>query len=134
MTGAVHTGGGAERRWSVLARTALALSGAFSLLTGVAAVGSERVAFVDQGGALVMDVTTWGWVHIGLGVLAVVLSVLLGSGASWVWAAAVVLVVVDLLKQILLLPAYPPWVIAGIAVDALAFYALTVESPDFVAQ
>src|SRR4051812_411518 len=55
--------------WATFAGLMLAIGGFFSAMWGLAAVLNDEVLAVGNQGVLIADFTTWGWVHILLGVI-----------------------------------------------------------------
>jgi hypothetical protein len=108
----------------------MALIGAFNILAGLIAVIRNRVAYVDAGQLLVVDVTGWGLLAMAFGLLLVAVGLGLLSGSPAARTAAVVLVVVHALAQVAELPAYPVWSLLMIALDVVVLYALTVRWSD----
>jgi hypothetical protein len=81
---------------------------------------------------VVLDVTAWGWVHLVIGLLVAVVGYFLLQGASWATYAAILLVIVNMLTQMMFLPAYPLWSIMIIALDSFVLWALIVHGDERV--
>ena len=78
-------------------------------------------------GAIIADITTWGWVHLILGSIMALtgLGLLAGSsGARW---AAVLFVTVNAIAQIVWFPAAPLWAFLMIILDVVIIYQLTAR-------
>jgi hypothetical protein len=76
---------------------------------------------------LYLDLTTWGWIHLGIGALVLLGGIGLLSGNILARTLAVVLASVSLIANFMFLPAYPLWSIAIMAVDLLVIYAVTAH-------
>jgi hypothetical protein len=72
-----------------------------------------------------MDVTTWGWLHMLIGVLAVVIGVCLLLGQYWAMIAGICVAVVSAFANFAFLPYYPLWALIVIAIDILVIWALS---------
>ena len=79
---------------------------------------------------VVFDVTTWGWVNLVLGIAVVTTGVFLLKGALWATVAGTLFVMINLLTQMLFLPAYPFWSLLIIVVDLLVLWALLVHGEE----
>lgn len=112
------------------AATMITLAGLFNLISGLSAIFSDRLFVVGAQGALVLNVTGWGWVHLLFGIMLVATGIGVLLGVLWAQLGAIVLVVVNMCSQLLLLPAYPLWSLVIIAVDAVVLWALMVHSPE----
>lgn len=106
--------------------------GAFSVIEGLLALFSPRF-FLDGGGrVLALNLTGWGWLHLVLGALVLLAGASLLSGADG-WAGGVVaaLVAVNMLVQLVWLPAFPLWSIVIVALDLLVLYAIATTWVDW---
>ncbi|QYC38627.1 hypothetical protein Nocox_05000 [Nonomuraea coxensis DSM 45129] len=103
------------------------LAGLFNIITGFAAVIASRVYVATPARLLVFDVTTWGWVHVVLGVLVLVTGVAVTAGQTWARVVGVILVMLNALTQLTWIAVNPWWSLAVIAVDVLVMYALIVH-------
>jgi hypothetical protein len=101
--------------------------GGFNVIFGFAAVFDDTV-WVDSGrGALLLDVSAWGWAHVVLGILCMVVAFGLTRGAIWARAVGSLLVMFNMITQMMALPAYPLWSLLIIALDVLVLWALIVH-------
>ncbi len=114
--------------WIAFAGVLMLLAGMFNVIGGLAAVFTDDV-FVSgpSGGALVLSVTGWGWVHLLWGLVLFVAGLGLFSGNVLARGLAVVLVALNMVTHMLLMPAYPFWSLLTIAIEVLVIWALTVH-------
>jgi hypothetical protein len=129
------TTGGAKQAWAiggtVFAAAMLLLLGIWQIFLGIAAIarGSFFVAADDY--LYQFNVTTWGWIHLILGIVAVVTGFFLFSGAAWARGVGIALAVLSAIANFFFLPYYPIWSLAIIALDVFIIWALaTVRRPD----
>ena len=102
--------------------------GLFNLVAGSVAIWSpDTVLAVSGQGVAVIDVSTWGWVHLVLGVLLTATGLALFSGSGWARVVAIVLVSLNLLVQFVSLPVTPFWSLAASALDLVVLWALIVH-------
>lgn len=114
--------------WVWFAAFAILAVGLFNIVAGLAAAFSpNNVLSWTNDGVAVVDVSTWGWVHMILGVLLVAAGFALFSGAAWARLVAIVLVVLNLIAQFVSLQVTPFWSLVIIVVDLVILWALTVH-------
>jgi hypothetical protein len=113
--------------WTVFAALILFMVGSLDALWGFAGILNDDIVIVGGEGAIIADVTTWGWIHFILGSAMALtgLGLLAGSsGARWL---AVVLVTINAIAQIVWFPAAPLWAFLIIILDVVIIYQLTVR-------
>jgi hypothetical protein len=113
--------------WVTFAGLMLAIGGFFSAMWGLAAVLNDDVLKVGSQGVLLADFTTWGWVHILLGVIMCLTAGGLFTGQGWARWTAVFFAMVDAMVQVVALQATPLWSLAIITLDVIVIYQLTVN-------
>lgn len=109
----------------IVAAILLITAGTVSLLQGIAALVSNDLYFVGVNYVYSFNLTAWGWIHIGIGVVAVLVSLGLFAGADWARALAVVIAALSIIANFLWLPYYPLWSILIIALDVVVIWAVT---------
>ncbi|HWL99345.1 MAG TPA: hypothetical protein VNP20_18520 [Nocardioidaceae bacterium] len=119
--------------WIVFTAAMLLMLGVFNAVNGLAAIFADDIFVSGASAAVVFNVTTWGWVHLVLGVLAAATGVALMQGATWARAVAVGFVMLNMLTQLLFLPAYPFWSMLIIVLDVLVLWALIVHGDEQIA-
>ncbi len=116
-----------ESGWAVFAGIVMFIIGSLDALWGLAGVLNDEIVVVGGQGALIADITTWGWVHLLLGsaVALTGIGLLMGSGVSrWV---AVLLLTVNAILQVVWFPAAPLWAFMIILLDVTIIYQLTAR-------
>jgi hypothetical protein len=117
--------------WLAFAIAMLALSGILSVLWGVLTLvrrGDFVVTFKNN--PLDLSYRAWGWTHIVVGVLAVVVAWLLPRGAALVRGLAVGVAALSIIGNLLVIGSYPVWFTIVIALDVLVIFAVTVHGTD----
>lgn len=116
--------------WVAFAGMMMLMVGVFNVISGMAAVFNDEI-YVTAGNLMILlDVTTWGWVHIVLGLALVGTGLALASGQTWARVVGVVLVMVNMASQLIALPAYPWWAMIVIAVDVVVLWAIIVHGDE----
>ncbi|MEO3790679.1 hypothetical protein ABGB14_10725 [Nonomuraea sp. B10E15] len=108
----------------------MVLAGLFNIITGLAAVLANRIYVQTPNRLLLFDVTTWGWLHLFLGVLVLATGIAVTAGQSWARVVGVILVMLNALTQLTWIAVNPWWSLAVIAVDVLVLYALIVHGSE----
>jgi len=108
----------------------LALAGFAHIVAGVVAL-TEPARLQARTAALPVHVgyTTWGWVHLVLGVLAVGAGFGVVVGNRLAAVVAVVLALVSAVVNIVFLKAEPGWGVLMIALDVLVIWGVTAQAP-----
>lgn len=123
-----------ERRqygWALFAVMMLILAGVFQIINGLIALFRSGTYLVGRSGLVVdVDYTTWGWVHLGLGLLAMVAGLGLVRGHLWARILGVTLAALSAIAYMAFIPAFPALCIVVIALDILVIYAVTVHGSE----
>jgi hypothetical protein len=75
---------------------------------------------------------TWGWIHLGLGVVILLSGIGLFTANVWARTVGVFIGVVSALVAFAWLPYYPVWAILFIAVAVAIIWSLTAHGHDIV--
>ncbi len=102
----------------------LLTAGIVALLQGIAAVADNNLFVVGINYTYKFDISTWGWIHIVLGIIGIVVSLGLFTGAVWARASAIVIASLSIIANFLWLPYYPMWSILVIALDIVVIWAV----------
>lgn len=114
--------------WIVFASTMLFVLGCFHAIAGLVGIFKEDYYQVAQSDLVIsVDYTTWGWVHLLLGVIVASAGAALLTGATWARIVTLALVVLSSLANLSFMAAYPLWAAIMIAVDILIIYAVTAH-------
>ncbi len=121
------SGRAGDSGWAAFAGVVLFIVGSLDALWGLGGILNDDVVVVGGQGALVADITTWGWVHLLLGIAmaATGIGLLLGNEAArWL---GVLFVSVNAISQIVWFPAAPLWAFLLIVLDVTILYQLTAR-------
>lgn len=111
--------------WMVFAMTLFIVLGAIDIIYGIAMLAnSEFVVFVPSGAWLV-DITTWGWITLVVGVLQVVVGWGIMTGSELARVVGITMAVIASLNAFFVIPIYPVWGILAFAVSIMVIYALS---------
>lgn len=101
--------------------------GSLDALWGLAAIVNDEIVVVGGSGALIFDITTWGWIHLILGSIVALtgLGLIMGNAAARV--AGIFFVAINAIAQIVWFPAAPLWAFLMIILDTVIIYQLTMN-------
>ena len=116
--------------WIWFAGAMMILLGLFNVIEGLVALFNDKYYVVGPQGLLVFDLTSWGWIHLIIGALAVAAGCALFTGALWARIATVVLATVNAIAQLAFLSAYPVWGTIVIALDVVVIWAVVVHGKE----
>ncbi|HEY1176166.1 MAG TPA: hypothetical protein VGF17_08410 [Phytomonospora sp.] len=117
-----------SRAWALggatFAGCMMIMVGVWQVLLGIAAIAKGEYFVVDDGYLYRFDTTAWGWIHLGIGALAIIAGFFVFTGATWARAVGIGLAVLSATVQFLWLPYQPLWAMLLIAVDVFVIWAL----------
>jgi len=121
--------------WGVFAAVILIISGLLNIFHGLQAlIGPDSLFFTTEAGLFSVDIQSWGWFHLIIGVLLLLIGIALLGGATWARVIAIILVALNALAQLTLIAAQPWLSLAVLAIDILVIYALTVHGRELKAR
>ncbi|MBF4135494.1 MULTISPECIES: hypothetical protein [Streptomyces] len=133
-TADVPEGDAPRQAWAtggtVLAGVLLLLQGVFGFLQGIAGIADNTVYAGLGDYAFKMSVTSWGWIHLFLGVLVAITGWCILTGQTWAKATGVGLAAVAVILNFMWLPYLPLWALLNIALGIFVIWALCTERPD----
>jgi hypothetical protein len=95
-----------------------------AIFEGIAAIAEDDVFITTRNYTYNFSLTSWGWIHLVLGVLVVAAGMALFGGAVWARVIGIALAGLSMIANFMWLPHYPVWAIVLIAVDAFVIWAL----------
>jgi len=114
--------------WVTFAGIIMILLGFFEAIEGLVAIFNSDYYLVGTSGlVLSMDFTTWGWLHLGIGVIAVAAGFGLLAGNTAARIVAVVFAFISAVANLAFIPAFPLWATIVITIDVIVIYAVVVH-------
>lgn len=113
---------------TILAAALMVLLGIWGIFIGIAAIASDVVFVTTPSYTYGLDLSAWGWVHLILGVIAVLAGLALFTGATWARLVGLILAVLVAINYFLFLPFYPLWSIVVIALSIFIIWSLATTS------
>ncbi|MFD9935179.1 hypothetical protein ACFWZ6_18790 [Streptomyces massasporeus] len=124
----------AKQQWATglaaFAAVMLFLVGLLAVFRGVSAIAEDDVFVTTRSYVFEYDLTGWGWIHLVLGVIALIVTVGLFRLSMWGRVAGVAIAGLVIIANFLSLPQYPVWSVVMIALSGFIIWALCVVRAD----
>ena len=116
--------------YAMFASVLLLMAGIFQFVAGLVAVVEDDFYVVTAKWVFEFDVTTWGWIHMLIGVVLFLSGIGILSGNVLARTVGVIAAGVAAVANFLWLPYYPVWSIIMIFLAVAVIWALTVHGRD----
>jgi hypothetical protein len=107
--------------------------GIWQALQGLVAIFENEFYVATRNYLFQFDATTWGWIHLIMGLLVAFAGFGLLSGRTWARVVAITLAVLSAIANFLWLPYYPFWAMLIIAVDIFVIWAIAAHGRELAA-
>jgi hypothetical protein len=109
-----------------LAAVMLLLAGLLNIFRGIMAIAENPVFVRTPNYVFKFDLTSWGWIHLVIGVLAIATGLSLFRLATWARVVGVGVAALLVIANFLSVPYYPLWSLIVIAACGIVIWALCV--------
>ncbi|MCX5195320.1 hypothetical protein OOK31_15655 [Streptomyces sp. NBC_00249] len=110
---------------TMFAGVLLLVDGVLGVIKGIAGIAEDDVYARLGKYVFEFDVTTWGWIHLILGVILIAVGIgLLTGAAMWARALGVAVAGFSIIVNFMWLPYTPVWAIISIAIAIFVIWAL----------
>ncbi|CAL9534811.1 MULTISPECIES: DUF7144 family membrane protein [Streptomyces] len=120
----------AKQEWAsgltAFAAVMLFLVGLLDIFRGIMAVAEDDIFVTTRNYVFAYDLTGWGWIHLALGAVAVIVSMGLLRTATWARVTGVALAGLVIIANFLSVPYSPVWSVVMIALSGFIIWALCV--------
>src|SRR5664279_2424984 len=99
------------------------MAGGFQTLAGLVALFQNEFYVSTRNYLLKFDATSWGWIHLLLGLLVLFAGIAVLSGQTWGRMIGVILAVLSALANFAFIPYYPFWSLAIVTLDVFIIWA-----------
>jgi hypothetical protein len=117
--------------FTIFAAVMMIMAGAWQALQGLIAIFENEFYVQTRNYLFEFDATTWGWIHLVLGLLVAFAGWGLLSGRTWARVVAITLAALSATANFLFIPYYPFWSILIVAVNILVIWALTAHGRQY---
>lgn len=108
----------------------LAMVSIFQILEGIAAIANDTVYVRGLSYTYELDVSTWGWIHVVLGLVGLGTGIGILMGQTWARILGILIAGLSTLSNFMFMPYYPFWSLAIIALDVFVIWALCSQIAD----
>jgi hypothetical protein len=105
----------------------LATVAVFQILEGISAISKDNIYVTGINYAYKFDITTWGWIHLILGIIALATGIGILFRQLWGEVAGLTVAFLSSLGSFSFLPYEPLWSLVILAFNALVIWALCVQ-------
>ena len=116
--------------WIMFAAIMMLLIGFFHVMAGLVAIVDDNFYVATKEYVFQFDRTTWGWIHLILGIVVFIAGLSLFKGAIWARTVGVILGVISAVVGFAWLPWYPVWGILIVVIAVSVIWALTMHGRD----
>ena len=113
--------------WVAFASFMMMLVGLYNALIGLTALFNDEWVVVAPQNLLYFDLTTWGWVHLIMGLVVFFAGMQVLKGSAFARSIGVVFTFFSALASMATVDAYPLWSLIVLTVDIFVMYALIVH-------
>jgi hypothetical protein len=100
--------------------------GVFQAIVGIAALIDDQFYVVTPDYAYGVDVTAWGWIHLGVGIVVAAAGFAVIAGRLWGRIIGIIVAGLSALANFFFIPYYPLWALLIITLDVFVIWALCV--------
>ena len=103
------------------------MAGSFQALQGLIAIFENEFYVATRNYVFEFDATTWGWIHLLIGLLVAFAGWGLLSGKTWARVVAITVALVSAVANFLFIPYYPFWALTVITLDIFVIWAVAAH-------
>jgi hypothetical protein len=118
---------GAAVGFILFAAIMMIMAGVFQAISGLVAIFENEFYVATRNYLFQFDATTWGWIHLVVGLIVAFAGWGLLSGQTWARIVGITLAAFSATANFLFIPYYPVWSLLIIAVDVFVIWALTAH-------
>ncbi|MEV5606882.1 hypothetical protein [Streptomyces sp. NPDC052225] len=124
-------GDGSGNAWAeggtVFAGVLMMVTGVVGVLNGIAGIAKDDVYGRIGNYVYAFDLTTWGWIHLVIGVLVALTGWGILKGSDWARGAGIGLAALTIVEYFMFLPYAPVWSVIAIGLAVFVIWALVTQ-------
>jgi hypothetical protein len=105
----------------------LSIAGVLEILQGISAIAKDNVFVTGLSYTYEFDVTTWGWIHLVVGLVAIAVGIAIVYGQTLGYLGGIAIAFLAALANFAFMPYYPIWSLVLIAFDVFVIWALCLQ-------
>jgi hypothetical protein len=117
--------------FTVFAAIMMLMVGVFQALQGLIAIFENEFYVATRNYLFEFDATTWGWIHLVIGLLVAFAGWGLLSGQTWARVVGIALAALSATANFLFIPYYPFWSLLIITLNIFVIWALTAHGREY---
>jgi hypothetical protein len=119
--------------WITFAGVMAILAGGYNALSGIAALSDDDTIASQAKDVLYgIDLTTWGWFWLLIGIVQVITGVLIFQRNPWGLWLGVTFAGLSAMLTVIVMFVFPLWAIAVLTIDFLVLFGLLTQSDEFL--
>jgi hypothetical protein len=126
--------GEATSGWAVgfilFAAIMMLMAGVFQVSAGLVAIFENEFYVATRNYLFQFDATTWGWIHLLIGLVVALAGWGLLSGRTWARVVGITVAVLSAIANFLFIPYYPIWSLLIITLDVFVIWAIAAHGRD----
>ncbi|HJW35342.1 MAG TPA: hypothetical protein VJ769_01785 [Actinomycetes bacterium] len=103
------------------------MAGSFQALQGLVGILENEFYVATPNYLFEFDATTWGWIHLLVGLLVAFAGWGLLSGRTWARVVAITVALLSAIANFLFIPYYPFWALTVITLDIFVIWAVAAH-------
>ncbi len=116
--------------WVVFAGVFMIVEAIFQIIASIVALFNDKLFVLGIDRLWIVDITTWGWIHLLLGLVLFAAGGAVLAGKMWGRVVGILLAALAMIANFAFIPVYPVWSILMVIVSALVLYALIVHGKE----
>src|SRR5215208_4966704 len=112
---------------ALFAALLMIMVGVWQAVVGLIAIFENDFYVATRNYLFQFDATTWGWIHLVVGLVVAFAGWGLLSGRTWARVVGITVVLLSALANFLWLPYYPFWALLLITLDIFVIWAITAH-------
>jgi hypothetical protein len=105
----------------------MVMAGFFQAFSGLVALFENEFFVATRNYLFQFDATTWGWIHLLLGIVVAAAGFGVMAGRTWGRVVGITLAMLSALANFAFIPYYPFWALTIIALDIFVIWALAAH-------
>ena len=106
------------------------MAGVFQAIVGLVAIFQNEFYVATRNYLFQFDATTWGWIHLVVGLIVAFAGWGVLSGRTWARVVGITLAVLSAIANFLFIPYYPFWALTVITLDIFVIWALAAHGSE----
>jgi hypothetical protein len=118
---------GAAVGFILFAAVMMIMAGVFQAIQGLVGIFENEFYVATRNYLFQFDATTWGWIHLVIGLIVAFAGWGLLSGRTWARAVGITVALLSATANFLFLPYYPFWALTVITLDVFVIWAIAAH-------